>query len=486
MTEQEDEMSKNKFLNLNLPSGTPKYTQEDVASEKLEVSAEKIDVFGEETSSLSDLAKAVDSTDKTNKAFNFKFIPREKLVFNESNDFAINEVKELSKKILENGMLHNLAALYDSDTDTYILESGERRLRACDLAHDRFKDYEDVEDKKYIQYLENIKDFYTNGFPVNVKKPKYQEDEELSAVDEIDSELRKYTANIDVRTFTAPERANYIQKVKELMEKKNKLLYGEQALETTVAQVAAAAGITERQSRKYEAINELIPALKAEFENGNLSINKVPTIAKMSETEQLVFLDFLQQKGNVDPAQVKLYMERADRAEQEKLELKEEKKQIELDLEEIRASRDAEIDKILEESKAKEQRIRDEIAKAEKEKNEDRIVKLQKELADEKDSASRMIKDTNNRLEKAQIALSEANQRIQQLESQEANMGQIEELHRVRAELDMNLSFLGNLCSKTLSSLESYRTLAEDDDIDVITKQIVKELQGLIAGLGVS
>jgi len=479
-------MSKGKFLNLNLSGDKPKYTQEDVVSEKLEVSAEKIDTFGQEVTSLSNLAKSVDSADKTNKAFNFKFIPREKLVFNKLNDFAMNEVEELSKKILENGLLHNLAALYDSDTDTYILESGERRLRACDLAHDRFKDYEDVNEKKYIQYLENIKDFYTKGFPVNVKKPKYQEDDELSAVDEIDSELRKYTANIDVRTFTAPERANYIQKVKALLEKKNKLLYGDQAPGTSVAQVAAAAGITERQGRKYEAINELIPALKAEFENGNLSINKVPTIAKMSEAEQLVFLDFLQQKGNTDPAQVKLYMERADRAEQEKMELKEEKEQIESDLEEIRASRDAEIDKILEESKAKEQQIHDEIAKAEKEKNEDRIVKLQKELADEKDSASRMIKDTNNRLEKAQNALFEANQRIQQLESQESNMEQIEELHRVRAELDMNLSFLGNLCGKTLANLESYKTLAEDVDVEAISKQIIKELQGLIAVVGVS
>lgn len=475
----------NKFLNLNLAGDKPQYTQKDVTSEKPEVSEEKVDSYDQNSiTTLSSLAKAIDPPEKTNKAFNFKFIPREKLVFNKNNDFNMHEVKELSTKILENGLLHNLAALYDSDTDAYILESGERRLRACDLAHEHFKDFENKTAKEYVQYLENVRDFYVNGFPVNVKKPKYQEDEKLSEVDNIDSELRKYTANIDVRTFTAPERATYIQKVKELLEKKNKLLYGEQAPETTMAQVAAAAGITERQGRKYEAINELIPALKAEFENGNLSINKVPTIAKMSEAEQLVFLDFLQHKGNIDPAQVKLYMERADRAEQEKLELKEEKEQIESDLEEIRASRDAEIDQILEESKAKEQRIRDEIAKAEKEKNEDRIVKLQKELADEKDSASRMIKDTNNRLEKSQNALSEANQRIQQLENKETNMGQIEELHRVRAELDMNLSFLINLCGKTLESLESYKTLAEDEDVEAITEKIMKELQGFIAVVG--
>lgn len=477
-----------RFMNLNLTGGTgvkPQYTQKDVTSEKPEVSDEKVDKFTQEPSALANLAKAVDSPEQANRAFNLKFIPRDKIIFNKNNDFNMEQVKSLSAKLLENGLLHNLVALYDEETDKYILESGERRLRAFDLVHERFKDSEDIEDEQYHLYEEHIKDFYINGFPVNVKKTKYQDDIKLNVVDQIDSELRKYTANIDVRTIDPPARAVYVKKVRDLLEQKNKLLHGEEAAKPTQAQVAEATGITERQIRKYDQVAELIPALKAEFDNGNLSINRVPTIAKMSKEEQLVFLEFLQKERNVDPAQVKLYMERAERAEKEKLELKEEKEQIEVNLKEIRANRDAEIDKILEDSKAKEELIRNEIAKAEKEKNEGRIIKLQKELADEKESASRMIKDTNHRLEKAQNELSDANQRIQELENQETDTEQMEELYRIRAELDMNISFLISLCGKTLASLKSYTVLADGEDIKKITEKLgnIKELKQLVSML---
>lgn len=476
----------NRFLNLNLTGEKPepKYTGKDVEAEKPEVSKEKIEQFHFDSTALSDLAKAVESSEQnsSNKAFNIKFIPREKIAFNDSNDFNMEDVESLSTKLLENGLLHNLVALYDEETDNYILESGERRLRAFDLAHERFKNFEDTENKEYQLYEEHIKDFFIHGFPVNVKKAKYQE-EELSRVDEIDSDLRKYTANIDVRTYTPQQRAEYTQKVRALMEEKNQLLYGHNAPKVTQSQIAEATGITERQIRKYEQVQELIPALKAEFEHGNLSINRVPTIAKMSEEEQLVFLDFLQKEKNADPAQVKLYMERAEKAEMEKRKLIEEKEQIESDLESIRANRDEEIDRILKESKDKEQKIRNEIEKAEKEKNEERIIKLQKELADEKQSASRMITDTNSRLEQTQNALSEAKQRIQELESQEPDIEQMEELLRARAELDMNFSFLKNICSKLIMNIESYKIVADIEDIKQVAEMTLSmiELKKLLA-----
>ena len=93
-----------------------------------------------------------------------------------------------------------------------------------------------------------------------------------------------------------------------------------------------------------------------------------------------------------------------------------------------------------------------------------------------------MIKDTNNHLEKVQGELSEANQRIQELEIQESGTEQMEELYRVRAELDMNLSFLKKLCSKTLITLENYKELADTKDIDtaMITFGNIKELKELV------
>lgn len=157
-------------------------------------------------------------------------------------------------------------------------------------------------------YRQNFAPLFENGFPVNVKKAKHQvEDQEHQRLDTIDSELRKYTTNMDTRDYTTQERASYIQKIRALMEERNRLLYGEKAPAPTQAELAAAVGTTERQLRKYNAIQNLIPALKAEFEAGNISINKVPGIAALPEEEQMIFLNLLQSGKSIELDQIKLY-----------------------------------------------------------------------------------------------------------------------------------------------------------------------------------
>lgn len=64
------------------------------------------------------------------EAYNFKFVPREKLEFNPNNDFSMKDIDELAETLLLNGLLHNLVAYYEEDRDRYILESGGRRLKA--------------------------------------------------------------------------------------------------------------------------------------------------------------------------------------------------------------------------------------------------------------------------------------------------------------------------------------------------------------------
>ena len=70
--------------------------------------------------------------------FNFKRIPREKIIFNENNDFSMENIEELANSLLKNGLEHNLTGHYDDDRDLYILESGERRIRALDLLNSKF------------------------------------------------------------------------------------------------------------------------------------------------------------------------------------------------------------------------------------------------------------------------------------------------------------------------------------------------------------
>ena len=108
------------------------------------------------------------------------------------------------------------------------------------LKYNNEKD-ETLSENQQELYRQNIAPLFENGFPVNVKKAKHQdEDEEHQRLDTIDSELRKYTTNIDTRDYTAQERASYIQKIRKLMEERNRLLYGEKAPAPTQAELAAA------------------------------------------------------------------------------------------------------------------------------------------------------------------------------------------------------------------------------------------------------
>ena len=59
-----------------------------------------------------------------NTAFNFKLIPRHKLMFHEENDYPMEAIKELAESILNNGLLHNLDVHFDEENDIYIIEAG--------------------------------------------------------------------------------------------------------------------------------------------------------------------------------------------------------------------------------------------------------------------------------------------------------------------------------------------------------------------------
>ena len=160
-----------KFNNLNLMAGVkkPEFTGKDVESEKIIQTEEKVD-YKDTVETLGHQVN-LNRKEDMNTAFNFKFIPREKIVFNPNNDFDMENIDEMADSILNFGMQHNFVALYNDDNDTYILESGERRMRACDLLHEKYGNLDSNErNDDYFWYELNVKPFYEKGFPVNVKK----------------------------------------------------------------------------------------------------------------------------------------------------------------------------------------------------------------------------------------------------------------------------------------------------------------------------
>lgn len=222
--------------------------------------------------------------------FNFKRIPREKIIFNENNDFSMENIEELANSLLKNGLEHNLTGHYDDDRDLYILESGERRIRALDLLNSKFgsvtriNELPESEQENFILFRSNILPLLTEGIPFKVNSfSKEHNDENGNRLDEIRSELRKYATNLDVRQFTPKERSEYISKVKKLLEEEASLL-GKNKV--TKDEIADAIGISRRQLHKYELLDSLIPRFKELFENKKLRIEAVSTLSGLTEEEQ--------------------------------------------------------------------------------------------------------------------------------------------------------------------------------------------------------
>ena len=457
-----------KFNNLNLPSGSVKnkYTKSDVESKRMPETQEKIDY---NALSIAELGKNINNEQYANSAFNFKYIAREKITFNPDNDFEMEAIEELAESLLTFGLIHNFSAYYDEDTDRYVLESGERRMRACDMLRDKYEGAED--EKNYSLYLENIQPFYVNGFPVNVKRPKYlsEGEGEKLRLDSIDSQLRNIEANLEARNLTAQKRAACIEKVKQLLKERNRLLYGESASEPTQIEIAKEIGISERQIRKYSAVSQLIPELKEEFEKGNISINRVQGIAALPEEEQKIFLELLQKEKNVSPEQIKLYQEAQIEAEKARQEAEDEKARIEEELESLKTSQEETLKNIMAETKQKEEQLRREIEAAEAAKNDALIQNLQKQLENEKVSARRMMEETHRSLKNTTKALEAANAKLYDLQQK----GKKEEQSiREKAELDTQVNLLLEAVRKITSLFNSLKEKDSDEFLNAITEKI--------------
>lgn len=300
---------KEKFKKLDIKS-TGEFGLQDVKADSLLLSSETSDTTEKQVEDLGStsqkqslnpsgtrfltfnkesMGEAFDAFNGKNP-FNFKRIPREKIIFNENNDFSMENIEELANSLLKNGLEHNLTGHYDDDRDLYILESGERRIRALDLLNSKFgsvtriNELPESEQENFILFRSNILPLLVEGIPFKVNSfSKEHNDENGNRLDEIRSELRKYATNLDVRQFTPKERSEYISKVKKLLEEEASLL-GKNKV--TKDEIADAIGISRRQLHKYELLDSLIPKFKELFENKKLRIEAVSTLSGLTEEEQ--------------------------------------------------------------------------------------------------------------------------------------------------------------------------------------------------------
>lgn len=225
--------------------------------------------------------------------YNFKYIPKEKIVSNPKNEmYSQDGIEALKESILVNGLRHNLSVLYNPDNDTYRLVSGERRYHAISSMND--KEYNEL---------------FPAGIPCKVEK---------SEITEIDEEIMLISANHDVRESSMEVKRWEVSRLKELYEAKK--IKGE--IKNINAEIAKQLNISERQARKYTTAEKLIPELSELLNNNGIDLNQADKFGKLDEDAQKSILKIIEKNGEIENAEFqsikKISEERTREAEQYK------------------------------------------------------------------------------------------------------------------------------------------------------------------------
>lgn len=296
------------------------------SSESEEQSASIVsEAFSETTEQKAPVTQLLEKIDRPNngykKAFNFKMVPRKKIVFHKENDFPMETIEQRAADILEAGLIHNLEALYDEEQDLYIIESGEKRTRAIDLLIERFRNYDgETDNPDYINYLKHVKQFEVEGYPVNVKYYDPMEygleegSEEAEELRSIESKIRVNRANLDVQALEPAFIRKKIEENSALYVRRNSLLKKENRVNVNKA-IAEEMNISERQVTKYKAISRLIPELQQLFDERGITVNEGAKYAMLDETEQRQILELIE--SGADKKEVGVLQEKLSQMQRE-------------------------------------------------------------------------------------------------------------------------------------------------------------------------
>ena len=297
--------------------------------------------------------------------FNVQYIDIKDIERNKKNFYEIVNVDELAEDIKMNGLNHNLV-VRKLDNGKYELISGERRYTALTQL---------VEQGNEIFALVPCKVIEAN---------------------DIDSEIILIQANAQTRELTEIEKLEQVKRLTELYKTKKK--NGEKVPGKIREIIANDLKLSPTQVGRYERINKnLIPELKEILENGNLTIANASEFSSLSEDNQKVILEIINNKVEISKEEAtelkvklkKLEQEKADelkRLENEKLV---EIKKIENEKDEALRSKKLISDEVL--------RLKSELDKSEN-KSEEEIKELENQLREElkKDLDNKYLAEIEN------------------------------------------------------------------------------------------
>ncbi|MBS6503653.1 MAG: ParB N-terminal domain-containing protein [Clostridium sp.] len=215
---------------------------------------------------LNGISKNIEKANTLEAKNNFKveYIAINDIKRNEKNFYEIVNVDELAEDIKMNGLNHNLV-VRKLENGTYELISGERRYTALN---------------KLVQEGNNL-------FALVPCK--------VIEANDIDAEIILIQANAQTRELTDLEKLEQVKRLTELY--KTKKANGESISGKIRNIIANDLNLSATQVSRYESINNnLIPELKEVLESGNLTIANASEFSALSEDNQKVILDIINDK----------------------------------------------------------------------------------------------------------------------------------------------------------------------------------------------
>ncbi|EGT3604462.1 chromosome partitioning protein ParB [Clostridium perfringens] len=286
--------------------------------------------------------------------FKIEYINIDRIRRNEKNFYEIVDIEALAEDIKLNGLNHNLV-VRKLDNDMYELISGERRYTAL---------------SKLVN--EGNKEF--NLVPCKVIESN-----------DIDSEIILIQANAQSRELTEVEKLTQVERLQELYKIKKK--NGEKVPGKIRDIIANDLKLSPTQVGRYERINnKLIPELKAVIEQGNLTIANASEFSSLSEENQRVILNIINDKTNMSKQEAIDLKNKLKKIEEEKeLELKKAYEEKELELKRLEEEKKNQVSKLKSENENLKKKIDSNNIEEERKEIEGQIkIEFEEKLKNEK------------------------------------------------------------------------------------------------------
>ena len=353
--------------------------------------------------------------------FNVQYIDIKDIERNKKNFYEIVNVDELAEDIKMNGLNHNLV-VRKLDNGKYELISGERRYTALTQL---------VEQGNEIFALVPCKVIEAN---------------------DIDSEIILIQANAQTRELTEIEKLEQVKRLTELYRTKKK--NGEKVPGKIREIIANDLKLSPTQVGRYERINKnLIPELKEILENGNLTIANASEFSSLSEDNQKVILEIINNKVEISKEEATELKVKLKKLEQEKAD----------ELKKLENEKLVEIRKIENEKSVEIRRIENEKDEALRSKKliSDEVLRLKSELDKSENKSEEEIKELENQL-REELKKDLDNKYLSEIENikNEANSNK-EEKERYRKELEEMKAKSKENKDKSDEFKENYKLVAD-------------------------